>query len=90
MSVTAVCDKSIESMIRNEYEAQYLQETLDMIFETIEGLATVLNNGDLYIPSYQNYEEICNILKYRPPDEYKNMMEHIRSTKPSEEEEDNE
>ncbi len=79
MSFTALCDKNIEAIVRNEFEAEYLQGTIDLILETIEGLASSYKSGELYVPSYQNYAEICNILKYRHPEEYRNMVEHVRA-----------
>ena len=79
MSFTTVCDKNLEAMIRNEFDAEYLQGTLDMILEMVEGLATVYDDGrEPYVPSYRNYNELLNILRYRHPEEYWNMIERIR------------
>lgn len=94
MSFTTVCDKNLECMIRNEFEAEYLQGTLDLILEMIEKLATIYKeDGDIYVPSYHNYNEIMDILKYRHPEEFRNMVERVRernNKKVSEEDYDDE
>ena len=79
MSFTTVCDKNLETMVRNEFEAEYLQGTLDLILEMIEGLVTVYDDDrEPYVPSYHNYNELLNILRYRHPEEYWNMIERAR------------
>jgi hypothetical protein len=51
--------------------AQYLQETIDLILGAIEKNASRRYDGEirLYAP-----EKIAEILKYRHPDEYRNMV----------------
>ena len=79
MSFTTVCDKNLETMVRNEFEAEYLQGTLDLILEMIEKLSTIYKDDpNLYVPRYNNYNEIMDILKYRHPEEFRNMVERVR------------
>ena len=46
----------------------------------VENLATIYDKDDvdLYVPSYRNYNELIGILKYRHPEEYRNMVERVR------------
>jgi hypothetical protein len=65
--------------------ARYLQETIDLILDAIEKNASRRYDGEirLYAP-----DKIAEILKYRHPDEYRNMVRAAENRLKREENED--